>query len=59
MPPNLFHTDKGLEFENKSFKSLLSNYGSNTYHTQNLDKSAVAQSFNRTLNNKMKILFEL
>ena len=29
------------------------------YHTQNLEKSAIAERFNHTLNNKMKILFEV
>jgi hypothetical protein len=33
MPPNLLHTDKGLEFENKHFKALLNNYGIHMYHT--------------------------
>jgi len=37
MPPNLLHTDKGLEFENKHFKTLLNNYGIHMYHTQNLE----------------------
>jgi hypothetical protein len=58
MPPNLLHTDKDLEFENKHFKGLLNNYGINMYHTQNLEKSAIVGRFNRTLNNKIKILFE-
>jgi len=55
MPPNLFHTDKGLEFENKHFKTLLNNYGIHMYHTQNLEKSAIVERFNRTLNNTMRI----
>ena len=29
------------------------------YHTQNLEKSAIAKRFNRTLNSKIKILFEV
>ena len=29
------------------------------YHTQNLEKSAIVERFNRTLNNKIKILFEV
>jgi len=40
MLPNLLRTDKGSEFGNKHFKSLLNNYGVNTYHIQNLEKSA-------------------
>jgi transposase InsO family protein len=59
VPPNLLHTDKGLEFENKHFKGLLNNYGINMYCTQNLEKLAIVERFNRTLNNKMKILFEV
>jgi hypothetical protein len=59
MPPNLLHTDKGLEFENKHFKTFMNNYGIHMYHTQNLEKSAVVERFNRTLNNKMRILFEV
>ena len=50
MPPNLLHTDKGVEFANKHFNVLLNNYGINMYHTQNLEKSAVAERFDRTLN---------
>ena len=51
-PPNLLHTDKGLEFENKHFKNLLNNLNIKMYHTQNLEKSAIIERFNRTLNNK-------
>jgi transposase InsO family protein len=38
--PNLLHTDKGVEFENKHFKNLLNNFNIKMYHTQNLEKSA-------------------
>ena len=34
MPRNLLHTDKGLESENKHFKTLLNNYGIHMYHTE-------------------------
>ncbi|KAL4153460.1 hypothetical protein QTP88_001293 [Uroleucon formosanum] len=37
--PNLLHTDKGLEFENKHFKKVLQEYGIKMYHTQNEEKS--------------------
>jgi transposase InsO family protein len=57
--PNLLHTDKGLEFENKHFKTLLKNLNIKMYHTQNLEKSAIVERFNRTLNNKMIIQFEV
>ena len=58
-PPNLLHTDKGTEFANKHFKSLLYSFGITMYHTQNLDKSAICDRLNRTLNNKLKIPFEV
>jgi hypothetical protein len=56
--PNLFHTDKGLEFENKYVSTLLNNFNIKVFHTQNEEKSAIIERFNRTLNNKMRILFE-
>ena len=58
-PPNLLHTDKGTEFENKHFKSLLYSFGITMYHTQNLEKSAICERLNYTLNNKLKIQFEV
>jgi len=58
-PPSLLHMDKGLEFENKHFKTLLNNYGIHMYHTQNLEKCAIVGRFNRTIKNKMRILFEV
>ena len=57
--PNLLHTDKSLEFGNKHFKSLLNNFNIKKYHTQNLEKSDIIGRLNRTLNNKMKIQFEV
>ena len=57
--PNLLHTDKGLEFENKHFKTLLNNLNIKMYHTQNLETSSIVERFNRTLNNKMKMQFEV
>jgi hypothetical protein len=54
MPPNILHTDKGLEIENR----LLNNFSINIYHTQNLKESAIIERFNRTLNSKMKVQFE-
>ena len=58
-PPNLLHTDKGLEFENKHFKNRLEKYNIKMYHKNNLEKSAIIERFNRTLNGKMKIQFEV
>lgn len=57
--PNLLHTDKGLEFENKMFKEFLKSHQIKMYHTQNEEKSAIIERFNRTLNEKMKIHFEV
>jgi hypothetical protein len=39
--PNLLHTDKGLELENKHFKTLLNNFNIKMYHTQNEEKSTI------------------
>ncbi|KAL4101209.1 hypothetical protein QTP88_021229 [Uroleucon formosanum] len=57
--PNLLHTDKGLEFENKHFKKVLQEYGIKMYHTQNEEKSSIIERFNRTLNKKMRLHFEV
>ena len=57
--PNLLHTDNGLEFLNKEFKAVLNNYGIKQYHTENCEKSAIVERFKRTLNNKMKVNFEI
>lgn len=53
-PPNLLHTDKATEFENKHFKSLLGTFKIHMYHTQNFEKSSIIERLNRTLNNKLK-----
>lgn len=57
-PPRLLHCDKGTEFRNTNFKKLLDSYGIKMYHTENEEKSAIIERFNRTLNHKMKIHFE-
>lgn len=57
--PNLLHTDKGLEFRNKEFKTVLDGYGIKQYHTENCEKSAIVERFNRTLNSKMRVHFEI
>lgn len=56
--PRFLHTDKGREFVNKNFKRLLGEYDIRMYHTENEEKSSIIERFNRTLNNKMKIVFE-
>lgn len=58
-PPDLIHSDKGLEFKNKEFSSLLNKYKIKLYHTENEEKSAIIERFNRTLNTKLKVLFEI
>lgn len=57
--PKLLHTDKGTEFVNKKFKEMLEKYDIKLYHTQNEEKSAIIERFNRTLNGKMRIRFEI
>jgi hypothetical protein len=58
MPPNLLHTDKGIEFENKHLKKL-DTFKIHMYHTENLEKSAIVKRLNGTINNKLKIQFEV
>lgn len=58
-PPNLLHTDKGLEFRNKDFEALLQRYGIKLYHTESVEKSAIVERLNRTLNERLKIKFEI
>lgn len=57
--PNLLHTDKGLEFKNKDFRKVLQEHDIKMYHTENEEKSSIIERFNRTLNQLMKIQFEI
>lgn len=57
--PRLLHCDRGKEYVNKDFKEVLNKYGIQMYHTFNEEKSAIAERLNRTLNKKIKVLFEL
>lgn len=57
--PRLLHCDRGKEYVNKDFKKILDKYGIQMYHTFNEEKSAIAERLNRTLNKKIKILFEI
>ncbi|KAL4119006.1 hypothetical protein QTP88_011879 [Uroleucon formosanum] len=57
--PKLLHVDKGLEFKNKHFKKILQEYGIKMYHTQNEEKLSIIERFNRTLNSKMRLHFEV
>jgi len=57
--PHLLHTDKGGEFLNGDFKRLLASENIKLYHTENEEKSAIVERFNRSLNELMKVQFEL
>lgn len=57
--PNLLHMDKGDEFENKEFKHVLAKHNIKMYHTKNEEKSDIIEHFNRSLNRKMKVQFEV
>lgn len=57
-PENL-HVDKGKEFVNKDFKQLMKQYKINMYHTENEEKSPIIERFNRTLNDKLRVHFEV
>jgi len=53
-PCNMVQSDKGTEFVNSTFQSMLSRRGIKFYTSENEDiKAAVAEIFNRTLNEKM------
>jgi len=58
-PPTLLHVDKGREFINKDFKAMLKRYGTKMYHTENEEKSAIVERFNRTVSEKLKVQFEM
>lgn len=57
--PRLLHCDRGREYVNKEFKRILDKYNIQMYHTFNEEKSAIAERLNRTLNKKIKVLFEI
>ena len=57
--PRLLHCDRGKEYLNKDFKKILDKYGIRMYHTFNEEKSSIAERLNRTLNKKLKVLFEI
>lgn len=56
--PKLLHVDRGKEFVNATFKKLLKKYDIDMYHTFSEIKASIVERFNRTLNQKLKILFE-
>lgn len=57
--PRLLHVDMGKEFVNCTFKKLLRKYGIEMYHTFNEVKSSIIERFNRTMNEKLKLYFEV
>ena len=57
--PELLHCDQGKEFVNATFKNLLSQYNIEMYHTFTEIKASIVERFNRTLNQKMKLYFEV
>jgi hypothetical protein len=58
--PELLHTDMGKEFVNATFARLLKKYDDiHLYHTFSEVKSSIVERFNRTLNEKLKLHFEV
>lgn len=57
--PKLLHVDRGKEFVNALFKKLLQKYNIEMYHTFSEVKAAMVERFNRTLNEKLKLHFEV
>ena len=52
------HIDKGFEFKNKEFNSLINKYNIKLYHTKNEEKSAIIERYNRTQNERIKVIFD-
>lgn len=57
--PNFIHADKGREFLNKNFSIILKEYNIKMYHTENLEKSSIAERVIRTIKQQLKLLFEI
>lgn len=58
-PPKLLHTDSGKEFLNSNFQKILKMYNIKMYQTYSEIKSSIVERFNRTINEKLKIQFEI
>ena len=58
IPKNL-HTNKGKEFYNSQFRSLMQQFNIKLYSTYDNLKASIIERFNRTLKNKMWIQFSL
>jgi hypothetical protein len=57
--PKLLHVDRGKEFVNTTFEKLLAKNKVKMYHTFTEIKAAMVERFNRTINNKFKLHFEV
>ncbi|VDO08594.1 unnamed protein product, partial [Brugia timori] len=57
--PTKLHVDRGKEFVNKDFQKVLDKNNVTMYHTFNEEKSAIAERVNRTINEKLKLHFEV
>ncbi|KAK7601518.1 hypothetical protein V9T40_008959 [Parthenolecanium corni] len=57
--PTKLHVDRGKEFVNKEFQTVLKENKIEMYHTFNEEKSAIAERVNRTINEKLKLHFEV
>lgn len=57
--PRLLHVDQGKEFVNATFKKVLKKYDIEMYHTLSEVKAGMVERFNRTVNEKLKLHFEM
>lgn len=57
--PELLHADRGKEFVNSTFLEFLKKQKIKMYHTFSTVKAAMVERFNRTLNEKLKLHFEV
>ena len=55
--PQKLWTDKGVEYKNRIFKNYLKEEGIELYHTENEEKSCIAERVNRTLKEKISKYF--
>ena len=55
--PSMLWTDKGGEFISKHFKEFLKKKKIKLYHTENEEKSSIAERWNRTMKNRMWKMF--
>ena len=55
--PKMLWIDKGSEFISKHFKGFLSKKGINLYHSENEENLNIVERWNKTIKNKMWIMF--